>query len=205
MRKPLKFIALGLAGLVALGLAGALLVPILFRDQIVERLKLELNRQLDATVSFAEVDVSLLSTFPTLAAEVTELSIVGKGDFEGISLFSAKSAAAGLDIVALVFGRSIVVESISIREPEVHVVIDELGRANYDIADQKAPGAHDVDDALTLQIQRYQISGGSFIGAAGASAAGASAAGASAAGAGFSAGAAGSGALSRGRESRAAA
>ena len=76
VNRPLKFLVLGLLGLVALVVVGASLVPILFRDQVVERLQRELNQQLDATVSFAEIDVSLLSTFPTLTAEVTELSIV---------------------------------------------------------------------------------------------------------------------------------
>lgn len=161
MNKPLKLMLFGLVGLVALVVVGALLVPILFRDQIVERLRQELNQQLDATVSFAEVDVSLLSTFPTLTAEVTELSVAGKGDFEGVTLFSAESVAAGLDIVALVFERSIVVESIAVQRPEVQVVIDEDGRANYDIVERESAAAPDSDDALALQIQRYEISRGS--------------------------------------------
>ena len=101
MRKPFKITLIGIAVLVGAIIIALALVPILFKGRIVERLRTELNDQLNATVSFADVDVSLLSTFPTLTAEVTALKIVGEGDFEGITLVSAESIAAGLDLLDL--------------------------------------------------------------------------------------------------------
>ncbi len=162
MNKALKFTLLGLFGFVALFAIGAVLIPILFRDQIVERLRQELNEQLDATVSFADVDVSLLSTFPTLTAEVVDLSVVGKGDFEGTRLIAAESVGAGLDIVALIFDREVVVESVSIERPEVRIVILEDGRANYDIVRTEPSPAEESDEELALELKRYDISDGSI-------------------------------------------
>ncbi|MDH3844312.1 MAG: AsmA family protein, partial [Myxococcales bacterium] len=148
MKRPLKLTLLVVGTLMGALLVGVVLVPVLFRDQIVERLRVELNEQLDATVSFSEVDVSLLSTFPTLTAEVTELSITGKDDFAGTTLLSAQSIAVGLDLLALIFEKSIVVESIEIEEPVVQVVIDQDGKANYDII-REEPETRD-DQALAL-------------------------------------------------------
>ncbi|MDH3201354.1 MAG: AsmA family protein [Myxococcales bacterium] len=160
MKRPLKITLLVAGTILAVLIVGIVLVPVLFRDQIVERLRVELNEQLDATVSFSEVDVSLLSTFPTLTAEVTELSIAGEGDFAGTTLLSAQSIAVGLDLLALIFEKSIGVESIEIEEPVVHVVIDQDGRANYDII-REQPETRD-DDAVALEIKRYRISKGSI-------------------------------------------
>ncbi len=160
MKRPLKITLLVAGTLLAMLIVGIALVPIVFKDQIVERLRVELNEQLDATVSFSEVDVSLLSTFPTLTAEVSELSITGKGDFEGTTLLSAQSIAAGLDLLALIFDKSIGVESIEVEQPVVHVVIDQDGKANYDII-REQPKTSD-DGAVALEIKRYRISNGSI-------------------------------------------
>ena len=161
MNKLLKLTALGILGVVALLVIGAVLVPVLFRDQIVERLQRELNQELDATVSFADVDVSLLSTFPTLTAEVVDLSVTGKGDFEGVTLVAAESVAAGLDLVTLVFDREVVVEAVSVEQPEVRIVILESGRANYDIVRDEPSSAEEGEGELALELERYDISGGS--------------------------------------------
>ena len=160
MKRPLKMTLVVAATLVAVLIIGVVLAPVLFKDQIVERLRTELNEQLDATVSFSEVDVSLLSTFPTLTAEVTELSITGKGDFEGTALLSTQSIAAGVDLLALVFEKSIQIESIGVEQPVVRVVIDQDGKANYDII-REQPETRD-DQALVLEIKRYRISKGSI-------------------------------------------
>jgi hypothetical protein len=65
MKKPVKLALLAGTILVGLLFLGALLVPVIFEDRIVERLRTELNEELDATVRFSAIDVSLLSTFPT--------------------------------------------------------------------------------------------------------------------------------------------
>ena len=99
MKKPIKVtLIVAVSALVAL-LVAAILVPFLFKDRIVERLRTELNERIDATVTFSEIDVSLLSTFPTLTARVERLAIAGKGEFEGITLLAADSIEAGVDIV----------------------------------------------------------------------------------------------------------
>ena len=91
MKKPIKISLIAAASLLAVLLAALVLVPVLFKDRIVERLRVELNDRIDATVSFSEIDISLLSTFPTLTAKVERLSIAGKGEFEGITLLAADS------------------------------------------------------------------------------------------------------------------
>jgi len=158
--KPLKITLIVVATLVGVTLAGLALVPILFKDQIVERLRVELNERLDATVTFSGIDVSLLSTFPTLTAEVTDLAIAGKGDFAGTTLLAAKSIGVGIDLLALVMDRAIELESIEVKQPEVHVLVRPQGTANYDILQEPAEESDEPGSALAFEIKRYRISNG---------------------------------------------
>lgn len=148
-----------LLGVLVVGVA---LVPVLFRDQIVERLRSELNDRVYATVTFSDVDVSLLSTFPTLTAEVSELAITGKGDFAGITLLTAKSIDAGIDLIGLILRREIRIESIEVNAPEVHLVVRPDGRANYDIVPEPADGPEAPDEAIAFEIKRLRIDDGSL-------------------------------------------
>jgi len=162
MKKPVKVTLIALASLLAVLLAGLVLVPILFKDQIVERLGTELNARLDATVTFSDVDVSLLSTFPTLTAKITDLGITGKDEFTGIALLSAKSIGAGVDLPALIMDGAIEVVSIEVVQPEVHVLVHADGKANYEIFREQEETSDESTGTLAFEIKRYRISKGSI-------------------------------------------
>ena len=125
MKKPVKITLIGVAMVVGAIIVALALVPVLLEDRIIERLRTELNEQLHATVTFSDVDASLLSTFPTLTAEISALKVTGEGEFEGITLFSAESVAAGVDLIALVMDDAIQIESIGIDHPEAHLIVTE--------------------------------------------------------------------------------
>ena len=163
MKKPVKFTLIGVAMVVGAIIVALALVPVLFEDRIIERLRTELNDQLRATVTFADVDASLLSTFPTLTAEISALKVTGEGEFEGITLFSAESVAAGVDLLALVMDDAIQIESIGVEHPEAHLIVTEDGKANYDIiADpsEDPEGTTEDSEVVAFEVERYRINEG---------------------------------------------
>jgi len=163
MKKPVKFTLIGVAMVVGAIIVALALVPVLFEDRIIERLRTELNDQLRATVTFADVDASLLSTFPTLTAEISALKVTGEGEFEGITLFSAESVAAGVDLLALVMDDAIQIESIGVERPEAHLIVTEDGKANYDIiADpsEDPEGTTEDSEVVAFEVERYRINEG---------------------------------------------
>ncbi|MGB8332350.1 MAG: hypothetical protein WCE62_19655, partial [Polyangiales bacterium] len=162
MNKPIQVTLVVTAILLGTLLAGAVLVPILFKDRIVERLRTELNERLDATVTFSDVDLSLLSTFPTLTAEVTDLAIAGNGEFAGTTLIAAKSIGAGIDLLALVMESAIEIESIEVKQPEVHIVVRPDGASNYDIVREQPGETDEPSGALVFEVKRYRITNGSI-------------------------------------------
>jgi hypothetical protein len=163
MKRSLKIAAIATGSIVALAIVAIALFPYLFRDQIVERIRVELNERLDAEVGFSDVDLSLLSTFPVLTVRVDELVIAGKGTFEGIDLLRARFVEAGIDLKALVFDESIEIHSVLVNQPNAHVVVMPDGAANYDIvADSGDPGeteepAEGEEGALVLNVEEYEI------------------------------------------------
>ncbi len=162
MKKSTRNILIAVFGLLGVVVVGVALVPLLFRDQIVERLRSELNDRVDATVNFSDVDVSLLSTFPTLTAEVSEIAITGKGDFAEVTLLEAKSIGAGIDLIGLVLRREITIESIEVDTPEVHLVVHPDGKENYDIVPERAGGSEAAEGAVAFEIKRLRINNGSL-------------------------------------------
>lgn len=159
MRKPIKVTLITLAALIVISIVGLALVPILFKDRIVGLVRTEMNERVDATIDFEDVDLSLLSTFPNLTVEVTNLTITGKGTFEGIRLLSVRSIGGGIDLFNLITEDAIEIESIEVEEPDVHVVITEDGAANYDILAEVEPPQEPSED-FDFGIKRYRIDDG---------------------------------------------
>lgn len=162
MNKPLRISLITVGALLLLLIAGLVLVPVLFEDRIVELVRSELNERVDADVDFEDVDLSLLSTFPNLTIEISKLTITGKGAFEGTQLLSVESIGAGIGLFTLITEDDIEIESIEIDQPNVHVVINEEGAANYDIM-ADAPQPEEPAEELAFEIKRYRIDGGAIL------------------------------------------
>jgi uncharacterized protein involved in outer membrane biogenesis len=163
MKKAVKITLIGVATLVGAIIVALVLVPVLLEDRIIERLRTELNERLNATVTFSDVDASLLSTFPTLTAEISALKITGEGEFEGVTLVSAESVAAGVDLFALVMDDAIQIESIGIDHPEAHLIVTEDGKANYDIIAEPSEdpqGTTEESEDVAFEVERYWINEG---------------------------------------------
>ena len=75
-----------------------ILLPILFKDQIVQVIKDAANASLNAELDFGEVNLSLLSTFPKFSLEINDLTITGIDEFEGIELLDIKQTKLKLSL-----------------------------------------------------------------------------------------------------------
>ena len=168
MKKPVKTTLITIAAFVGLMIVSLAIVPIVLKDRVVELVHNEANERLDATVDFKTIDLSLLSTFPTLTAEVVDLEITGKGVFEGKTLLSVRSFGAGVDLFGLVRDEQLVVESITIDHPEIHVLVTEEGVANYDIVNEsseepeEAQPEEEDSDNIAFELRRYRIVDGAI-------------------------------------------
>ena len=164
MKRPLKITLIGVTVLVGTIIVALALVPVLLEDRIIERLRTELNEQLNATVTFSDVDASLLSTFPTLTAEISALKITGEDEFEGVTLFSAESVAAGVDLLALVMDDAIQIESIGIDQPGSSISSSPRTARPTSTSSRSPPRTRDEaaeeSQDVAFEVERYWIDEG---------------------------------------------
>lgn len=158
MKKALKIIGIVLGVLIIL----IFLAPILFKGPIEKAIKKSINNNVNATVSWEELDLSLYKSFPDALVTLKNLSVINKEPFAGDTLASGEEIKLSMDIPQLFKSGD---EPLSINElilntAYVNIKVDSLGNANYDIA-KKTPPTSTQDTAssggLSLDVQHYEI------------------------------------------------
>ena len=132
MKKIFK--ALGILIVVVIVLLVAL--PFLFKGKIAEMIQQQMDDQLNAKVELADLDLSLISTFPDFKLELKGIKVTGKGQYEGIALADIGLIETRLDLMSVVNGDQMKIKSVGIADASFHVIVDVIESdtlANYDI------------------------------------------------------------------------
>jgi uncharacterized protein involved in outer membrane biogenesis len=155
---------LAVAGtLVALVLVLLVVLPLLFRDRIAQRVKAEVNRSVNARVEWQDVGLTLFRDFPNLTLRLDDLTVAGIGRFEGDTLAAIRHLGVALDLASVVGnvvgGKPIVVRSIELDQPRLSLIKLEDGGANWDITKDtteaaKEPGA---TRPVAISLRRFEI------------------------------------------------
>ncbi len=157
-----KTILKAIGGFIALLLLLLISLPYFFKDEIIAQIKRVANQQLNAQIDFSDVELSLLRQFPDLSVHILDLSITGKGTFEGVPLAQTKSVRLRIDLGSVFSSRRpLTIESILIEAPALNVLVLADGQANYDIV---LPDTSQTADGETtpfaIALSRYAISKG---------------------------------------------
>jgi hypothetical protein len=76
MNKALKWSLIVLGSIIVLILAAALIVPIVFKDDIKALAQKEIAKSVNAEVVFEDFDLTLFRNFPNVTAEVGDLGVI---------------------------------------------------------------------------------------------------------------------------------
>lgn len=161
MKKLLKVLVV----LVLLVVGALIIIPIVFKDDIIDLLNTEINKNVNAEVSFNDVDLSLISSFPNFSLGIHDLKVTNKAPFEGKELVSFDNLRLKLDLMSVISGDEIVIKEIGIDNPNFHVIVDADGNANFDIAisdssstDDKVEES-DSEGGFEMALDHYEING----------------------------------------------
>jgi uncharacterized protein involved in outer membrane biogenesis len=132
MKKALIIVGLVLAVL----LAAAFVVPIVFKDDIFAAVKKEIDKSVNADVNLEadKFSLSLFTNFPSITATMEEFGVVNRAPFEGEVLFAAEKFEVEVNLADVLFGDQLRLKGITIVRPIINVKVLQDGRANYDIA-----------------------------------------------------------------------
>ena len=152
--------------LVLLFVAAAIIIPIVLKEPITKAVKEQANANLNATIDFKDVSISLLRSFPDLYVGVEELSVTGKDKFEGRTLVYLNALALDVNLMSAFSGKPVINE-IALTGGLANVIVLEDGTANYDIVPESNEVATEEptettsseDGAFAIQLKRFVIDG----------------------------------------------
>ncbi len=141
-----------------------ILLPVLFRDRIAQRAKVEANRTLNARIDWRDVSLTFFRDFPDLTLRLDDFTAAGVGKFEGDTLASVKHLQVVLDLASVVKnalrsnGEPIVVRSIELDRPRLSLIALEDGTANWDIT-KETPAKRQPEAAspVSISLRRFEI------------------------------------------------
>ncbi len=155
MKKALLIIGI----LFALLIGAAIALPIFFKPQIVDLVKEAANDNLNATLDFDDVDISLFRSFPEVDIALDGLTIINKAPFEGDTLAYLSSFSTSLSYGSLMAGVD-QINSINLIAPRLNLQVNKSGASSWDIAlaSGEAPAPDTEASApIKLAIQNYLI------------------------------------------------
>lgn len=130
-----------IAGIVFLILTILAVLPFLYKDTLLSRVKTTLNNQISAKIDFSDFNVSVFSQFPKVQMELQNLSIVGVNEFAGDTILSAASISTTISIPDLIRNKVPELKSLTIDRPKILLIVSKSGLANWDIAKASGPSA----------------------------------------------------------------
>lgn len=156
MKKFIKIFAIVLVVL----LASLMAFPFLFKDKIVNAIKVAANENLNAKVSFNnDISLSLIKGFPNLSLGIEELCIANLTPFAGDTLAYFKNFSATVDLMSVIRGEQIKIKKIFLDEARLHVIVLKDGKANYDIAKPSADTVQTTGEEgkFNIALTKYEL------------------------------------------------
>jgi len=113
-------------------------LPLLFGDRIAKRVQVEVNRNVNARVSWRSASLSFFRNFPNLSLTLDDLSIVGVGNFQRDTLAAVPHLRVVLDLRSVLRSATggdapLAIRGVQLDRPRVALITLEDGSVNWDI------------------------------------------------------------------------
>ena len=108
--------------------------PFIFKDKLIQIVKDEANKNLNAKVDFGEFDLTLISSFPDFRFKIQKISVINIEPFKGDTLAYIKELSFDLNIKSVISGDQYQINSLIIDEPKINGIVMIDGKANWDIS-----------------------------------------------------------------------
>lgn len=157
MKKALKITGIVLLVIVIILVAA----PFIFEAQLTEMVKKSINKNVNASVEFSDLDLTLFRSFPQATLVLNDVSVINKAPFEGDTLAVTEELLLQMSIKELFKDSSEPkkLDELKLNNAFVNIKVDSLGKTNYDIAIEDTP-ASAGDSASTpfrLDLKHYEI------------------------------------------------
>jgi hypothetical protein len=148
-------------GVVAFILGALLLIPILFKDQIQEKIDQEISNTINAQVVLdpQKISLSVFRNFPNIT-----ISVDG---FAGDTLFAAKTTRLVADIMSVISGDKIKIKAFLLDQPLILTKFTKDGKMSWDIAipsdEATEEPESDEPSEFNVGIEEWEIRNGRIV------------------------------------------
>ena len=156
----MKKIALIIVGAIIVLIAAAFIVPVVFKGQLMEKVKTTINKKVDATVEFSDFNLSLFKNFPKIQAEIVGLTITGKGEFEKDTLINIASIATDLSLKDLFNSDDLNISSLRVSHANINLLSKLNGKVNWDIMlpeETASATTEETGDEMVISLQDIEV------------------------------------------------
>jgi len=164
MKKIFKIIGIILLIFVAILIA----IPFVLESKIDTIVQNYADENLNADLSFDDISLSLISSFPKAEVSVDNLKINNRAPFEGETLATAKSLSFEMPLMQLFKGTEepLIINEIIADEMLLTLKTNTNGSVNYDIVKEKGNTNTVVTDTTTagfsFDIENYELNNSAF-------------------------------------------
>lgn len=120
---------------IALILALLVTLPWLFGDKIAEMIRVKVNENINATLTFSNASLQFFSSFPDMSIGLEGATMTTNAPFANDTLFTAQQMNLTLPIKTIFANTEdeLAIKAFELIAPKVNIVVNEQGIANYDI------------------------------------------------------------------------
>ena len=157
MKKVFKIIGITLLVIIVLLIAG----PFIFEVQLKNMVKKAINNNVNAQVEFSDLNLSFLRSFPQATLVLDDVSVINNAPFKGDTLAVSKEILLEMSVKELFKGsdQPKKIDRLQLNDTYVNIIVDSLGRNNYDIAlkDSTSTATDSTASPFTLDLKHYEI------------------------------------------------
>ncbi|MBF8150255.1 AsmA family protein [Winogradskyella sp. F6397] len=164
MKKFLKIIGIVLLIFIAILIA----IPFVLESKVDTIVQNYADENLNANLSFDDISLSLISSFPKAEISVDNLKITNRAPFEGETLATAKSLSFEMGVMQLLQGTEEPLEVNEIIANELLLVLktNKTGAVNYDIVKESesetTPTDTENSSGFSFDIDNYELNNSAF-------------------------------------------
>ncbi|MBU2922760.1 AsmA-like C-terminal region-containing protein [Winogradskyella psychrotolerans] len=164
MKKVLKIVGIILLLFIAILIA----IPFVLESKIDTIVQNYADENLNAELTFDDISLSLISSFPKAEISVDNLKITNRAPFEGETLATAKSLSFEMGVMQLLKGTEEPLEVNEIIANELLLILktNKTGAVNYDIVKESeteaAPLDTEASSGFSFDINNYELNNSAF-------------------------------------------
>lgn len=116
--------------ILVIAISSSVIATIIFKDEIINLLIIEVNKQIKTELEVDEIDLKLLKGFPNISIDFKGVKFYSA--FEDEILLESKNVYFVLDFFEL-FNKNISVERLEIIDAKINIHVNKVGQRNFDV------------------------------------------------------------------------